>query len=152
MHKDFLRDRPDMKNLIKRRTYQDQEAERSRLYDACMCIGSTCGDVESKLRCERKHQRGSSTSSAFSRDEEVSRSCEDFESDQVENETKTLPALLEMMDMDFDWNNTVQEHHSKEKRPRNCLIFEGMDFGDTRKRRVSSRPSEFNVIAKSVLG
>jgi len=143
MHKDFLRDRPERKNLIKRRTYQDQEAAReiASLRDTVRALVQRVETLESRLGV--KGNREDVLPPPLSPvTKKRKRSCEDFESDRVENETKTLPALpSDVMDMDFDWNNTVARTPLKRETTEELSHFlEGMDFGDTRKR-VLSRPS-----------
>ena len=141
----FLRDRPDMKNTIKRRTYQDQEAAReiASLRDTVDALVQRVQTLESMVGVkERNESLPPPPLSPVTKKRK--RSCEDFESEQPQNETKTLPALpSDVMDMDMDWNATEIMTTTPIKRETTeelSEFLEGMDFQDTRKRTLA-RPS-----------
>lgn len=145
MHENFLRDRPDMKNTIKRRTYQDQEAAReiASLRDTVDALVQRVQTLESMVGVkERNESLPPPPLSPVTKKRK--RSCEDFESEQPQNETKTLPALpSDVMDMDMDWNATEIMTTTPIKRETTeelSEFLEGMDFQDTRKRTLP-RPS-----------
>jgi hypothetical protein len=145
MHENFLRDHPELKTRIKRRTYQDQEAAReiSSLQETVRALVQRVETLESMVGVQRENVSPLSPAK-----KKRKRSFEDFEQmQQQQQDTRTISALpSDVMSMDLDWNtnstssNNINNNNKIESTVELSEFLEGMDFEETRKKMLP-RPS-----------